>query len=103
MRTSFAANAPALLGAGRQHGAWLIKQDRSQEALQLWQEELARLELSHYAKKAGPGAEIAEGEGADAAKTAKNQAAYDLAVADLAEKSAALNARLDDFDGPRRH
>ena len=46
MRTSFAANAPAMLGAVRQHGAWLIKQDRSQEALQLWQEELARLDAS---------------------------------------------------------
>ena len=46
MRTSFAANAPVLLGAVRQHGAWLIKHDRLQEALQLWQEELARLDAS---------------------------------------------------------
>ena len=41
MRNSLAADAPALLGAVRQHGAWLIKHDRVADALQLWQEELA--------------------------------------------------------------
>ena len=53
-------------------------------------------------QEGGPRRRDRGGRGArDAAKTAKNQAAYDLAVADLAEKSAALNARLDDFESMR--